>query len=358
VSAPSSGPLSGLKVLELGGIGPVAFAGTALADLGADVVRVERPGATPTHSILMRGRRVITADLHSDVAPVLQLAEAAAVVLEGFRPGVTERLGIGPDDVRALNRAAVYGRMAGWERMSAAASAPGHDLNYLAVSGALHLVRGSDGAPVVTPGLIGDFGAAAMTLLYGVLAALYAAQASGQGQTVDCSIVRSATTLTAAARELAASGEAEVRLARGEAPFYRAFQCADGAYVAVGALEPEFYAALRVLCGLSDPAWDDQFDLAGWDGRVAELARIFRTRTRDEWCADPKAADACVSPVLDLDEAVRHPITSSSFVTDTIAQPGVGPVLSGTPGAVGPPARPCDLADVRADWRRDTEEHT
>lgn len=348
---PVGGPLAGVRVLELGGVGPVAFAGTVLADLGADVVRLERPHTPPTHSILLRGRRIVETDVRADPGPAAALAAAADVVLEGFRPGVAERLGLGPDEVLAARPSCVYGRMSGWGRGGPGSDAPGHDINYAAVSGALHLARGGDGRPVVTPGLIGDFGGGGMTLGYGVLAALLVAQRTGRGQVVDCSILRSTATLTSAGRELAAAGPAATAVGAGDAPFYRAYRCADGRYVAVGAVEPPFYAALRALCGLDGPEWDAQHDTRRWPDRVAALERVFAGRSRDAWCADPAAAHACVSPVLDLDEAAAHPRTAGVFVErDGRWEPDVGPVFSGTPGSAAPPARPTDPAQVRADW--------
>ncbi|MCX4091421.1 CoA transferase [Nocardia sp. alder85J] len=346
-----AGPLAGTRVLELGGVGPVAFAGTVLADLGADVVRLERPNTPPVHSILLRGRRIVETDIRADPDSAAALATAADVVLEGFRPGVAERLGLGPEEILAARPACVYGRMSGWGRSGPAAEAPGHDINYAAVSGALHLARGSDGRPVVTPGLLGDFGGGGMTLVYGVLAALLVAQRTGRGQVVDCSILRSTATLTSAARELAAQGPAAVGTGAGAAPFYRAYCCADGQHVAVGAVESPFYAALRALCGLDGPEWDAQYDTRAWPDRAAELERVFATRTRDAWCADPAAAAACVSPVLDLDEAATHPRTTGIFVDrDGRTQPDVGPEFSGTPGSAAAPASSIDMAQARATW--------
>ncbi|MDN5913560.1 MAG: CoA transferase [Pseudonocardia sp.] len=347
----TAGPLAKLRVLELGGVGPVAFAGTVLADLGADVVRLERPGAPEVHTILLRGRRVVEVDVRTDPIGAAALAATSDVVLEGFRPGVAERLGLGPDEVHAANPRCVYGRMSGWGRSGPGTDAPGHDINYAAVSGALHLARGTDGRPVVTPGLLGDFGGAGMTLVHGVLAALVAARNRGRGQVVDCSILRSTATLTSAAHELAAQGDTAVGTGSGDAPFYRAYRCADDRYVAVGAVEPQFYAALRALCGLDGADWDAQYDSAAWPAQAAELEVVFATRTRDAWCADPGAAPACVSPVLDLAEATTHPRTAGVFVErGGRIQPDVGPVLSDTPGAAGPPARSVDIAQVRAAW--------
>ncbi|MEU7812052.1 CaiB/BaiF CoA-transferase family protein, partial [Pseudonocardia sp. NPDC049154] len=336
---------------ELGGVGPVAFAGTALADLGADVVRLARPGEPEVHSILLRGRRIVELDVRADPTEAAVLAGVADVVLEGFRPGVAERLGLGPDAVLAANPSCVYGRMSGWGRSGPGTDAPGHDINYAAVAGALHLARGTDGRPVVTPGLIGDFGGAGMTLVQGVLAALVSAERTGRGQVVDCSILRSTATLTAAAHELAAQGAVAVATGAGEAPFYRAYRCADDRYVAVGAVESTFYTALRALCGLAGAEWDAQYAAAGWPERCAELERVFATRTRDEWCADPGAAPACVSPVLDLAEAPTHPRTVDVFVErGGRVQPDVGPQLSATPGTAAPPPRRVPPGEVRTTW--------
>ena len=347
----TAGPLTGTRVLELGGVGPVAFAGTVLADLGADVVRLARPGEPEVHSILLRGRRIVEVDVRADPTDARSLAGAADVVLEGFRPGVAERLGLGPTKVLDANPSCVYGRMSGWGRSGPGTDAPGHDINYAAVAGALHLARGTDGRPVVTPGLIGDFGGAGMTLVQGVLAALVSAGRTGRGQVVDCSILRSTATLTSAAHELAAQGAVAVATGAGEAPFYRAYRCADGRHVAVGAVEPPFYAALRELCGLTGPEWDAQYAAAHWPRRCAELETIFAGRTRDAWCAEPGAAPACVSPVLDLAEAVAHPRTAGVFVDrGGRVQPDVGPELSATPGTAAPPATHACVTDVRTTW--------
>lgn len=354
VAVTTAGPLVGIRVLELGGVGPVAFAGTVLADLGADVVRLARPGEPTVHSILLRGRRIVELDVRSDPAGARSLATAADVVLEGFRPGVAERLGLGPVDVLEANPSCVYGRMSGWGRTGPDTGAPGHDINYAAVAGALHLARGTDGRPVVTPGLIGDFGGAGMTLVQGVLAALVSVGRTGLGQVVDCSILRSTATLTSAAHELAAQGAVAVATGAGEAPFYRAYRCADDRYVAVGAVEPPFYAALRELCGLTGPKWDAQYAVPQWPQRCADLERIFAERSRDAWCADPGAAPACVSPVLDLAEATVHPRTTGVFVDrGGQAQPDVGPELSATPGTAAPPATHVGVAEVRTTWREE-----
>lgn len=350
-SSTAPGPLHGVRVLELGGIGPVAFAGTVLADLGADVVRLQRPGEVAVHSILLRGRRLVSVDIRSQQAEVRQLAASADVVLEGFRPGAVEDLGLAPKEIHELNPAAIYGRMSGWGRSGPGADAPGHDINYSAVCGALDFLRGSDGMPVITPGIVGDFGGAGMTLVYGVLAALYEARGSGIGQVVDCSIVRSTATLLSAAFELAAQGGVPARMTSGEAPYYRAYRCADGRLVVVGALEPQFYAALRTLCGLTGAEWDDQYDVADWPRRSAVLEQIFAARSREEWAADPRAARACVSPVYDLEEAVREPQSRDLFVTrGATVQPDVGPELSRTPAAAREPAMAAELAAVRASW--------
>jgi alpha-methylacyl-CoA racemase len=353
--ADSSGPLAGVRVLELGGLGPVPFAATMLADLGADVVRLLPLDGPPPHSVLFRGRRIIRVDLTD--APsrdtVRAVAGAASVVLEGFRPGVAERLGLGPDDLGVAIGPLIYGRVSGWGRDVAASAAPGHDINYLAMSGALALMRRAPDPPVVTPGLVGDFGGAGMMLAAGVLSALYVRQLTGVGQVVDCSIVGAAGYLTGAAWELARQPPHAIGMAVGEAPFYNVYACADGRFVAVGAVEPEFYQALCAYLELDEDGWRDQLAAGDWPGRRAELQERFAARTQAQWCADPRAAAACVSPVLEPAEVPAHPVNEDGEILVAAAggaQPNVGPRLSGTPGRVPGEPRPANLVDVLADW--------
>jgi alpha-methylacyl-CoA racemase len=351
----SPGALAGVRVLELGGLGPVPFAATMLADMGADVVRLLPPDLAPPHSVLFRGRRILRVDL-TDAASreaVRGLARRSSVVLEGFRPGVAERLGLGPADLGVGDGPLIYGRVSGWGRGVAASGAPGHDINYLAMSGTLALMRRAPDAPVVSPGFVGDFGGAGMTLAVGVLAALHAVHATGAGQVVDCSIVAGAGYLTGAVWELVRQPHYALSMAAGEAPFYNVYRCADGRFVAVGAAEPKFYQAFCAYVGLDEAGWSDQLAAEDWPGRRAELEHRFASRTRDQWCSDPRAAAACISPVLELTEVAAHPVNESDEILVTTShgvEPNVGPRLSGTPGAVPSQARPATLGEVLADW--------
>jgi alpha-methylacyl-CoA racemase len=354
---PPTGPLAGTRVLEVQGIGPGPFAATALADLGADVLRVDRvaPGGLslsgPTgHDVLSRSRRSVALDLKHPEGPalLLRLVATADVLLEGFRPGVAERLGFGPDVCLQANPRLVYGRMTGWGQDGPLAHAAGHDLDYIAVAGALHPMGRPDRPPPVPLNLVGDFGGGGMLLVVGVLAALVERAASGRGQVVDAAMVDGAALLTGMFHGMASQGLHDPRrrggnLLDGGAPFYDVYECADGGYVAVGALEPQFYAAL--LDGLGLPAEDwPQFDLARWPALRAALADVFAAADRDHWAAVFEGGDACVAPVLRLDEAPdhHHLAARGTFVeVDGVVQPAPAPRFSRTATArpTAPPAR-------------------
>jgi alpha-methylacyl-CoA racemase len=356
-----SGPLHGVRVLELPAIGPVPFAGMLLADLGADVVRVDRPARSPGEldlgmgaGPLGRGRRSITLDLRQDGAAevVLRLAASVDALIEGFRPGVAERLGVGPDDVLARNRAMVYGRMTGWGQDGPLAPTAGHDITYLAVSGLLHGIGPADGPPVPPINYVADFGGGAMFLVAGLLAALLHARATGEGQVIDAAMTEGAGYLGTMTRCFLAAGgwrdERAANLLDGGFPNYRCYECADGRYVAVGALEPKFWAALCQALG-EDPAnAPSPYDPATRDACRDLLAGKFLTRTRDEWAELFAPLDACVAPVLTLQEAPGHPHARARGSFTDIGDATVGvpaPRFGSTPAAARELTEPGDATE-------------
>lgn len=361
-----AGPLAGLRVVELAGIGPCPHAAMVLADLGADVVRVERASGgmqygEPGLDSLLRGRRLVPADLKSaeGVAMVLDLAERADVLVEGYRPGVTERLGVGPDACLARNPRLVYGRVTGWGQDGPFADRAGHDLNYLGLTGTLSAIGRAAERPVAPLNLVADFGGGSMLLLVGVLAALVERQRSGRGQVVDAAMVDGTALLSQMLWSLRGQGlwrdERGTNLLDGGAPFYDTYECADGRYVAVAALEPQFYAELLRLLGIERSSLPGQLDPRGWPELRARLTDAFRSRPRDAWEALFVGTDACVTPVLALSEAASHPHLAAR---GTFAgppgreQPQPAPRFSRTPAA--PPGEVLAAADataqVLADW--------
>jgi alpha-methylacyl-CoA racemase len=310
-----TGPLAGLRIVELAAIGPVPFAAMLLSDMGADVVRVVRPGtaALKPHDIVERGRRVVELDLKSSigVASLLALVEYAEALLEGFRPGVMERLGLGPDVALARNPRLVYGRMTGWGQSGPLAHAAGHDIDYIALAGALHTIGERDRAPVPPLNLLGDFGGGGMYLVTGVLAAVLEARRSGRGQVVDCAMVDGVASLMSFIYAARARGEwrdeRQSNLLDGGAPFYATYRCADGEYIAVGALEPAFHAELIERLGFDAETFRDRDDPASWPRLRRVLEETFARRTRREWCDLLEGSDACFAPVLSLNEASHHP---------------------------------------------------
>lgn len=346
----TSGPLAGLRVVELAGIGPAPYACLLLADLGADVVRVDRPGgsgldAAPTPT-LNRGRPTIEADLKdaTGLQTVLRLASTADVLVEGMRPGVAERLGVGPSQCQARNPGLVYARMTGWGQAGPLSQAPGHDINYAGLVGAVH-ATGSADKPRQALNLVADFGGGSLFLVVGILAALLERQQSGLGQVIDAAMVDGAASLMTMVYGLDADGlwndRREANLLDGGAPFYDTYRCADGKHVAVGALEPHFYAALLEGLGLSfDTA---QLDRTGWPAQREALTHAFASRSRDEWCDHFAGTNACVSPVLSLDEAPRHPHLQSRHTFAPLARghlPVAAPRFSRTPGHEPTDVRP------------------
>ncbi|MGI5175296.1 CaiB/BaiF CoA transferase family protein [Dactylosporangium sp. CA-152071] len=363
-----TGPLTGVRVLELAGIGPGPFAAMLLADLGADVVRVDRPepgplaAGDPRTDLLNRGKRSIVVDLKDPAGAgrVLDLAAKADIVVEGWRPGVAERLGVGPDAALERNPALVYGRMTGWGQDGPLARTAGHDVDYIALAGALHPIGAADGPPQIPLNLVGDFGGGSLYLVVGCLAALHVARTTGVGQVVDAAIVDGTAHLTTMFAGFLATGAWRPQRGRnlldGGAPFYAVYATADGGHMAVGALEPQFYAELLRLLGLdADPDLPAQHDVKGWPVLRERLTAVFATRTRAEWTAVFDGTDACVSPVLSLAEAAGHPhlVARGTFeVHNGIVQPAAAPRFSQTPGAIGglPPVPGQHTDDVLKDW--------
>ncbi|HET9047226.1 MAG TPA: CaiB/BaiF CoA-transferase family protein [Casimicrobiaceae bacterium] len=362
------GPLTGVRVLELEAIGPVPFCNMMLSDMGADVLLVDRAedprlgfGRERWYDVMLRGRRSLTLDLKTEggVAAAMMLAERADILIEGFRPGVMERLGLGPDVLLARNPRLVYGRMTGWGQQGPLAARAGHDIDYIALSGALHAI-GRAGSPPVPPlNLIGDFGGGGMALAFGVVCALFEAQRSGSGQVVDAAMIDGAALLTTMFWGMRAAGhwtdERGANVLDSGAPWYDIYETQDGKYVAVGAIEPKFYAELLQRLGLAGAALPDQHDRAGWPVLRARFAAVFRTRSRDAWCAAFEGSDACVAPVLTFAEAAAHPHATARHAYTTIenvVQPAPAPRFSRTPGTIrgAPPERGAHGRTALADW--------
>jgi alpha-methylacyl-CoA racemase len=352
------GPLQGLRVIELAGIGPGPFCAMLLADLGAEVLAVDRPGGPPPPGLFARGRRRLAVDLKHPEGPgvVLDLAAAADALVEGFRPGVAERLGIGPEACLARNPRLVYGRVTGWGQEGPLAGSAGHDIDYIALAGALHPVGPADGPPVPPLNLLGDFGGGGMLLALGVVAALLEAGRSGHGQVVDAAMVDGAALLTTELHELLAAGlwndRRGANLLDGAAPFYGVYETSDGRHLAVGALEPRFYAELLERVGLGDDL-PDQYDQTAWPALRDRLAAVFRTRTRDDWCQLLEGTDACVAPVLSLLEAPAHPHHQARHTFIEVAgvtQPAPAPRFSRTPTAHPAAGPTTDLDQTLAAW--------
>lgn len=333
------GPLSGTKIIELAGIGPGPFCGMLLADMGAEVIRVDRAGSAPRRAVdvLTRGRKSIAVDLKSDAGKeaVLKLCESADAIFEGFRPGVTERLGLGPNDCMARNEKLVYGRMTGWGQEGPMAQAAGHDINYISLVGALHGIGEKGGKPVPPLNLVGDFGGGGMMLAYGLVCAMLEAQKSGKGQVVDTAMVDGAAILMGMFFTMMGVGaysmERGTNLLDGGAHFYGTYETKDGKYISLGSIEPQFYALLVEKAGLDTERFSAQMDGGRWDEFKAELTQVFKTKTRDEWRELMEGTDVCFAPVLALDEVHEHPhnIARNSFLEiDGIVQPAPAPRFS------------------------------
>jgi alpha-methylacyl-CoA racemase len=362
------GPLDGIRVVELAGIGPGPMCAMLLADLGADVVRVDRLEAVDLgldqarqYNLLNRGRRSVAIDIKKPEGrdAVLRLVDAADALIEGFRPGVMEKLGLGPDVCLARNPRLVYGRMTGWGQDGPLARAAGHDINYIALSGALHAIGNRGGPPVPPLNLVGDFGGGAMYLAFGLCAGVVAAQRSGQGQVVDAAMTDGASSLMTAIYGLFGAGavtnDRGTNVLDSGAHYYGVYETSDGRFVSVGSLEGKFYAELLEKVGLRDDELPDRLDRDNWEGYQQRLADVFRRKTRDEWCEVMEGSDVCFAPVLDLDEAPRHPhnVARATFVDyDGVVQPAPAPRFSATPGAIQrPPAdRGEHTEEALADW--------
>jgi alpha-methylacyl-CoA racemase len=359
-----TGPLAGLRVVELAGIGPGPFAAMLLADLGAEVLRVERPGGVseipPELDALRRGRRSVILDLRrpEGVRAALDLVASADVLIEGNRPGVTERLGLGPEDCWARNPRLVYGRMTGWGQDGPLAHSAGHDISYIALTGALHAIGKPGQAPTVPLNLIGDFGGGSLYLVVGVLAAVFEAARSGRGQVVDASIVDGAASLTTLLHGLLASGrwrdERGVNMLDGGTPWYDVYETADGKHMAVGAMEPKFYAEFMRLLGL-EASESERADPQVWPQLRERIGAVFAGRTRAEWTEVFDGTDACVAPVLGLTEAPDHPHNAArgTFIeVGGVTQPAPAPRFSRTPGSVRrkPVAPGTDTRAALKDW--------
>ncbi|WP_404478288.1 CaiB/BaiF CoA transferase family protein [Novosphingobium sp. BL-52-GroH] len=350
------GPLHGIRIIEMGGIGPAPFACMLLADLGAEVIRVDRPGGAnqggllQDYDVLARSRSSIVLDIKASgaIEVLHDLVRGADAFVEGFRPGVAERLGLGPEALLAVNPALVYGRITGWGQDGPLAATAGHDLTYIAISGNLHGYGRAGGKPTPATNAVGDFGGGGMLLVAGLLSALFAARASGSGQVVDVAMADGAALLSSMFWGMLAQGtwrdDRGVNLLDTGAPFYDTYETADGRFVAIAPIEPQFYAQLRGLAGIADdPDFDDQFDERRWPIMRDKLAAIFATRTRDEWEARFAGSDACLAPVLSMDEAPRYPhnLARGAFVDVAgIVQPAPAPRFSATPLAPPRPPRP------------------
>ncbi|MFF4297445.1 CaiB/BaiF CoA transferase family protein [Streptomyces vinaceus] len=363
---PGGGPLAGVRVVEVAGIGPGPFAAMLLADLGADVVRVDRPGGgalavDPAYDVTNRGKRSVLVDLKSAEGParVLDLVERADVLIEGFRPGVAERLGVGPAACHARNPKLVYGRMTGWGQDGPLAHTAGHDIAYIAVTGALGMIGNPGEPPAVPANLVGDYAGGSLYLVIGVLAALqHARTPGGAGQVVDAAIVDGTAHLTAMIHGMMAAGGWQDRrganLLDGGCPFYGTYETSDGGYMAVGALEQQFYDTFTELLGIREQA-PARKDLARWGELREAVAARFKSRTRQEWTEVFEGSDACVAPVLSLGEAPLHPhLAARATFTDLggITQPAPAPRFSATPAAVtsGPALPGAHTASVARDW--------
>jgi alpha-methylacyl-CoA racemase len=365
------GPLEGIRIVELAGIGPGPFCAMLLSDMGAEVIRVDRAmmvgqdtdrdGNDARFNLLARGRRNIAVDLKHPAAvdAVLRLIDRADALLEGFRPGVMERLGLGPDLCLARNPKLVYGRMTGWGQDGPIARTAGHDINYIALSGVLHSIGEAGGPPVPPLNLVGDFGGGALYLAMGVLAGIISARSNGKGQVIDCSMVEGSASLMMMMYGALASGawteERGHNRTDGGAHYYRVYETKDGEYVSVGAIEPQFYALLLQHTGLEGETLPEQTDRADWPGMQQRLARIFKEKTRSEWTEIMQQTDICFAPVLRMSEALSHPhnVHRESFVEiDGIAQPAPAPRFLGTPTRVQrPPARVGEHTEaILKDW--------
>ena len=344
------GPLTGIRVVEMAGIGPGPFTAMMLSDLGAEVIRVDRlshKGTGHRANVLNRGRKSIAVDLKNPrgVETTLRLIEQADVVLEGFRPGVMERLGLGPEECLSANPRLIFGRMTGWGQTGPLSQAAGHDINYISIAGALGAMGYADRPPAPPLNLVGDFGGGAMYLLTGILAALVERATSGQGQIIDAAMTDGTASLLSPffglmAMNMWTTDRFSNRL-DGGAFYYGSYECSDGKYISIGSLEPQFYALLLEKAEITDPEFQEQLDEAAWPAKREKLNQLFKTRTRQQWCDIMEGTDVCFAPVLDLKEAPTHPhnIDRKTFVElDGVVQPAPAPRFSRTQGEIQGPA--------------------
>ena len=344
------GPLTGIRVVEMAGIGPGPFTAMMLSDLGAEVIRVDRlshKGTGHRANVLNRGRKSIAVDLKNPrgVETTLRLIEQADVVLEGFRPGVMERLGLGPEECLSVNPRLIFGRMTGWGQTGPMSQAAGHDINYISIAGALGAMGYADRPPAPPLNLVGDFGGGAMYLLTGILAALVERATSGQGQIIDAAMTDGTASLLSPffglmAMNMWTTDRFSNRL-DGGAFYYGSYECSDGKYISIGSLEPQFYALLLEKAEITDPEFQEQLDEAAWPAKREKLNQLFKTRTRQQWCDIMEGTDVCFAPVLDLKEAPAHPhnIDRKTFVElDGVVQPAPAPRFSRTQGKIQGPA--------------------
>ncbi len=363
------GPLKGIRVIEMAGIGPGPFCAMMLSDLGAEVIRLDRlslKGSGERANVLSRGRRSLAVDLKKEqgVAIALEMIDQADALIEGFRPGVMERLGLGPEICLERNPALVYGRMTGWGQHGPLSKAAGHDINYISIGGALGAMGYADRPPTPPLNLIGDFGGGAMYLLCGILAALVERRQSGRGQVIDAAMTDGTASLLSPFYGLMAmgmwtTGRHSNRL-DGGAPFYGSYECADGKYISIGSLEPQFYALLLEKAGIEDPQFESQYVRENWPEMREKVAAIFRGKTREQWCELMEGTDVCFAPVLDLAEAPKHPHNQAreTFVDYAgVLQPAPAPRFSRTPGEIqSAAARVGEHSEqVLADWGFSTE---
>ncbi|MEP3052433.1 MAG: CaiB/BaiF CoA-transferase family protein [Erythrobacter sp.] len=355
----SNGPLTGLRVVEFVGIGPGPHVGMLLADLGAEIVRIERNSTQVSNPIVERARHRVAVDVKSEEGQAFcrDAIEQADVLIEGFRPGVMERLGLGPDELLALNERLVYARMTGWGQDGPLAHAAGHDINYIAITGALDAVGRSGETATPPQNLVGDFGGGSMYCAFGILAALYERERSGKGQVVDAAIVDGATSLMSFFLGALPKGRVSTERGKGvlggAAHFYRCYECADGREVSVGAIEPQFYAELLAKSGAPAELQQGQGDTANWDANAEKLAQLFKTKTQAEWCELLEGTDACFSAVLPLEEAHNHPHLKArnAFVErNGELHTAPAPRFSRTPGTIRDSAN--DGAEIVARWQQ------
>lgn len=353
----SNGPLAGLKVVEFQGIGPGPHVAMLLADLGAEVVRIERPGHQPMNAVVERARNRAAVDLKSEdgQAFVKKALTHADVLVEGFRPGVMERLGLGPDEMLSLNPRLVYARMTGWGQEGPLAQAAGHDLNYIAITGALDSIGAKGQLPIPPQNLVGDFGGGSMYCAFGILAAIYEREKSGKGQVVDAAIVDGVTSLMSffygQPHSALRTTERGAGLLGGAAHFYRCYECADGREISVGAIEPQFYAELLARADAPKELAEGQLDPKNWDDYAEKLAALFRTKTQAQWVALLEGTDACFAPVVPLDEAKDHPHMKArgAFVEHGgLSHTAPAPRFGRTPGTIRDSAE--DGEEVVARW--------